>query len=88
MATVNKIYTTIFLLWLGLAAQIMTYASNYKFESINDLQGISIRKVYSICKDNDGFIWASTKSGVLRLTKMNTVFMSYPFKRSFLLLSN
>lgn len=80
MATVNKIYTTIFLLWLGLAAQIMTYASNYKFESINDLQGISIRKVYSICKDNDGFIWASTKSGVLRLTQDEYRIYELPFQ--------
>ena len=80
MATVSKIFITILLLWLGLTGYITASASNYKFESINDLQGISIRKVYSICKDNDGFIWASTKSGVLRLTQDEYRIYDLPFQ--------
>lgn len=39
-----------------------------KFYSINSLFGISIRVTNSICKDDNGFIWASSKTGILRLT--------------------
>ncbi|MDP4270413.1 MAG: two-component regulator propeller domain-containing protein, partial [Bacteroidota bacterium] len=44
-----------------------TYSSNAKFYSINSLYGISMREVASVCKDKNGFIWASSKTGVLRL---------------------
>jgi len=39
-----------------------------KFYSINSLFGISHRVTNSICKDNNGFIWASSKTGILRIT--------------------
>lgn len=42
--------------------------SNYKFYNINELFGISLRQASSVCKDANGFIWASTKSGVIRIT--------------------
>lgn len=44
-------------------------SSNNKFYSINTIHGISIRETNSICKDDDGFIWASSKTGILRLTE-------------------
>jgi signal transduction histidine kinase/DNA-binding response OmpR family regulator/ligand-binding sensor domain-containing protein len=44
-----------------------SHASDVKFYSINDMYGISMREVASVCKDNNGFIWASSKTGVLRL---------------------
>jgi ligand-binding sensor domain-containing protein len=40
-----------------------------KFYSINSLFGISTRVTNSICKDDNGFIWASSKTGILRLTE-------------------
>ncbi len=43
-------------------------ASDTDFFNINNLHGISIREVNSICKDETGFIWASSKTGILRLT--------------------
>ncbi|OFX59537.1 MAG: hybrid sensor histidine kinase/response regulator [Bacteroidetes bacterium GWB2_41_8] len=39
-----------------------------KFYSINSLYGISNRVTNSICKDDNGFIWASSKTGILRLS--------------------
>jgi signal transduction histidine kinase/ligand-binding sensor domain-containing protein/CheY-like chemotaxis protein/AraC-like DNA-binding protein len=39
------------------------------FYSINSLFGISTRVTNSICKDDNGFIWASSKTGILRLTE-------------------
>lgn len=43
-------------------------SSNVKFYSINNMYGISMRESNSVLKDNNGFIWASSKTGVLRLT--------------------
>ena len=44
------------------------YSSNLKFYSINAMYGISMREANSVCKDDNGFIWASSKAGILRLT--------------------
>src|SRR5665647_3488040 len=44
------------------------HSSNVKFYSINSLYGISMREPASVCKDNKGFIWTSSKTGILRLT--------------------
>ena len=40
-----------------------------KFYSVNSLYGISMRELNSVCEDDNGFIWASSKVGILRLTK-------------------
>jgi signal transduction histidine kinase/DNA-binding response OmpR family regulator/ligand-binding sensor domain-containing protein len=45
-----------------------TKAFPVKFYSTNSIFGISLRATNSICKDNNGFIWASSKIGILRLT--------------------
>ena len=44
------------------------HSSNVKFYSINSLYGISMRETSTICKDKKGFIWTSSKTGVLRIT--------------------
>jgi ligand-binding sensor domain-containing protein len=58
--------------WLVAAMLIsIAFPSNVlavKFYSINSLFGISTRVTNSICKDDNGFIWASSKTGILRLT--------------------
>lgn len=43
-------------------------SSPVKFYSINQMFGISMRETNSICEDINGFIWSSSKTGVLRLT--------------------
>lgn len=47
---------------------LYTYSSNVRFYDINTIHGISMREVVSICEDANGFIWASSKSGILRVT--------------------
>ena len=43
-------------------------AANVKFNSINAMYGISMRETSSVCSDEQGFIWVSSKTGILRLT--------------------
>ena len=44
------------------------HASDVKFHNINAMYGISIRATATICSDDNGFIWTSSKTGILRLT--------------------
>jgi len=43
-------------------------AAKVKIYSINALFGISLRETSSICTDKNGFIWATSKTGIARLT--------------------
>jgi signal transduction histidine kinase/DNA-binding NarL/FixJ family response regulator/ligand-binding sensor domain-containing protein len=54
--------------------------TNYKFYNINELFGITMRQATSVCKDDNGFIWASTKSGILRLTGDDYRVYQLPFE--------
>ena len=56
--------------------------SAVKFYSVNTLFGLSMREVNSVCEDDNGFIWASSKSGVLRLTKNNYRTYTLPYETS------
>jgi len=51
-----------------------------KFYSVNSLFGISMRELNSVCEDDNGFIWASSKVGILRLTKDNYRIYQLPYK--------
>ena len=51
-----------------------------KFYSINSLYGISMRETYSVCKDDNGFVWASSKTGILRLSKENYHIYRLPYE--------
>lgn len=55
-------------------------ASDVKFYNINAIYGISVREVYSICKDKDDFVWASSKSGVMRITEGDCRIYTLPYK--------
>ena len=44
------------------------HASDVKFNSVNAIYGINIRETASVCSDDNGFIWVSSKTGILRLT--------------------
>lgn len=59
---------TIFLLINIVVSTIGLYASDAKFNNINAIHGINMRETASICSDDDGFIWVSSKTGILRLT--------------------
>ena len=65
-----KKYSTIKFRGTAILILLITFSLNVlgvKFYSINSLFGISNRVTASICKDNNGFIWASSKTGILRL---------------------
>ncbi len=58
------------------------HSSNVKFYSINSLYGISMREPASVCKDNKGFIWTSSKTGVLRLAGNDYRIYQLPYENA------
>jgi len=62
-------YSLAAILFLNIVFSLNVLAE--KFYSINSLYGISMRETYSVCKDDNGFVWASSKTGILRLSKDN-----------------
>lgn len=56
------------LLFLFISIALPSNALPAKFHSVNSLFGISMRLTNSICMDDNGFVWASSKTGILRLT--------------------
>jgi signal transduction histidine kinase/DNA-binding response OmpR family regulator/ligand-binding sensor domain-containing protein len=57
-------------------------ASPEKFYNINSLLGTSLREVNSVCNDNKGFIWASSKFGILRITEDDHRIYQLPYSNS------
>jgi len=77
MAT--KLKLTIFLV---ICLLFSVNASPGKFYSVNALYGISMREINSVCTDNNGFVWASSKTGILRLTKDKYHLYQLPYESS------
>jgi len=59
-----------------------SHSSNVKFYSINSLYGITMRETNSICKDKKGFIWTSSKTGILRLAGDNYHIYRLPYENT------
>ncbi len=57
-----------------------TSSANVKFSNINEMYGISMRETASVCKDDNGFIWASSKTGILRIAGNNYRIYQLPFQ--------
>ncbi|MDH6311019.1 signal transduction histidine kinase/CheY-like chemotaxis protein/ligand-binding sensor domain-containing protein [Dysgonomonas sp. PFB1-18] len=66
--------------FLFLLSVLTLYPSDAKFYSINSIYGISVRETASICKDDNGFIWTSSKSGILRVTEDDYRIYHLPYK--------
>lgn len=66
MGMAVKLRILVFLLF---CSNLLGQASPAKFYSVNSLFGISVREVNSVCGDSNGFIWASSKTSILRLTE-------------------
>jgi signal transduction histidine kinase/DNA-binding response OmpR family regulator/ligand-binding sensor domain-containing protein len=64
---------------LIIIAQV-SLAKNVKFYNINDMFGISLRETSSVCKDDYGFIWVSSKTGILRLTGEDCRIYQLPYQ--------
>jgi signal transduction histidine kinase/ligand-binding sensor domain-containing protein/CheY-like chemotaxis protein len=58
------------------------YASNKKFYSINSKYGVFLRESASICGDQNGFIWASSKTGMLRLSEGDYRLYKLPYEKT------
>lgn len=56
------------------------HASDVKFYNINTMYGISMREMASVCKDENGFVWASSKTGILRITESDCRVYQLPYK--------
>lgn len=56
------------------------YSNDVKFYNINKMFGISMRETASVCKDSNGFIWTSSKTGILRLTGDDYRIYSLPYE--------
>jgi signal transduction histidine kinase/ligand-binding sensor domain-containing protein/AraC-like DNA-binding protein len=65
---------------------ISVYAAPIKFYSINSIYGISIRGTSSVCKDNNGFIWVSSITGVVRLSDDDYRIYQLPYETADVLL--
>ncbi len=74
---VMRIRLTICLVCL---AALAATSAPVNFYSVNNLFGISMRVTNSICKDENGFIWASSKTGILRLTDDDYRIYQLPFE--------
>ena len=56
------------------------HASNVRFNNINAMYGISMRETASACSDDNGFIWVSSKTGILRLTDNDYRIYQLPYQ--------
>lgn len=64
--SINLKYWLVAIIFLNMAFSLNAYA--VKFYSINTLFGISMREANSVCEDDNGFVWASSKTGILRFS--------------------
>lgn len=74
-----KLYYVIF--FIHFFSFVNLLASDTRFYNISDKFGVSLREVFSICKDKNDFIWGSSKTGVIRISgndfrKYNLPFLS------------
>lgn len=54
------------------------YGNDKKFYNINMLSGMSINETRTVTEDENGFVWAASKSGVLRMTSGDYRFYKLP----------
>jgi len=71
-----------FLVVFFLLTILSLQSANVKFYSLNSLYGISMRETASVCKDKKGFIWASSKTGVLRYAGDDYRIYKLPYENS------
>ncbi|MBN2596751.1 MAG: hybrid sensor histidine kinase/response regulator, partial [Marinifilaceae bacterium] len=61
----TKIHLFLIFFWCSIIAG----ANEYSFYNINEIYGTSIRGANSVCEDESGFIWVSSKAGIYRFTE-------------------
>ena len=70
----------LFLIIVSIFSICASYSNNVKFYNINALYGISMREANSVCTDRNGFIWVSSKTGILRFTEDDYRFYQLPYE--------
>jgi signal transduction histidine kinase/ligand-binding sensor domain-containing protein/CheY-like chemotaxis protein len=69
-----------FITFLIICIVFSSKAFAVEFYSVNSIYGISMRETNSVCNDDNGFVWASSKTGVLRLSKDNYHIYRLPYE--------
>lgn len=59
----------IIFIFLCCAAFVATAENSIQFFNLNEEYGISIRETNQVCEDEDGFIWISSKVGIVRYSR-------------------
>jgi len=54
--------------------------SNIEFVNLNEEHNISIRETYQVCSDDNGFIWISSKMGILRYSQDDIRMYTLPYE--------
>jgi len=54
--------------------------NNVQFFNLNEKYGISIRETNQVCEDKNGFIWVSSKMGILRYSRSDVRIYHLPYK--------
>lgn len=78
----RRITSKVILLACIMLINVIGYSSNVKFYNVNGLYGISMRETNSVCKDHNGFIWVSSKTGILRLTEDDYRIYQLPYEKA------
>ena len=65
----NKILYILVIIPLFFGISNIQAVKNVQFHNLNDEYGISIRETNQVCSDNNGFIWISSKFGIVRYSQ-------------------
>lgn len=68
------------LLMFLLFSSIVSFSANVQFHDMNKKFGISLRETNEVMKDNYGFIWVSSKMGILRLAEDDYHIYKLPYE--------
>lgn len=67
------------MIWVFFIPVISLFASDIKFYNASLTHGASMREAFSICKDDKGFLWVSSKTGILRISGSDYKTYQLPF---------
>ncbi len=77
-----RIYTTLIIVVICLFSNIRDVLANdvTRFYNLNEEYGVSFRQTNMVCSDSNGFVWISSKMGVIRYTQNDIKFYELPYE--------
>lgn len=69
-----------FFILFAICSKLNGMGADIQFYNVAETHSINIREVYSVCSDNEGFIWASSKTGIFRLSENSYSFYQLPLE--------